>query len=154
MRGGVITEENPHGSTKTKRQQDTPHADHGDNFNGTSGTKCQRQSDQNPNHATTDREHKGFDQELRQDVPGFCAQSFTNPDFPGSFGDRHKHDVHDANAADQQTDARHAAQEQGQDRGDLVDAREGIGLVGNVKIVIVWGFFFVPDRQQIGYFGL
>ena len=41
-----------------------------------------------------------FEEELEQDVATAGANCFANTDFAGAFRDGDEHDVHDANAAD------------------------------------------------------
>src|SRR5690606_7017351 len=50
-------------------------------------------------------DHHGLDQELTNDVPLLGANGAANADFAGSFQHGRQHDVHDADAADQQRDA-------------------------------------------------
>lgn len=47
--------------------------------------------------------HDGFDEELQEDVAAAGAYSHAEADFLGALGDRHIHDVHDADAAYEQT---------------------------------------------------
>ena len=46
-------------------------------------------------------EQAGFDQELAADAPGSSAQRLAHADLARALGDRHQHDVHDADAAHQ-----------------------------------------------------
>ena len=50
-------------------------------------------------------EGDGFDQELEHHLAGTGTDGHPDADLAGSFGDRDQHDVHDADAADQQADA-------------------------------------------------
>ena len=52
-----------------------------------------------------------LDQELAQDVAVLGADGFAHADLARALGDRHQHDVHDADAAHQQGDAGDAAQQ-------------------------------------------
>ena len=47
-----------------------------------------------------------FDQELHQNGPAFRANGFADPDLARPFGHGDKHDVHDADAADEQAKGR------------------------------------------------
>ena len=61
-----------------------------------------------------------LDQELPADHRRPGAERLAQADLPGPLGDRHQHDVHDADAADQQRERRDARQQDGQrllDRG-------------------------------------
>ena len=44
-------------------------------------------------------EQDGFDEKLEDDVASFCAEGASDTDFAGAFGDAGEHDVHDADAA-------------------------------------------------------
>ena len=50
--------------------------------------------------AADDADDDGFDEKLHHDVLEGRAQGFTDADFPRPFGDGDHHDVHDADAAD------------------------------------------------------
>src|SRR5216684_5587518 len=47
----------------------------------------------------------GLEQELPGDITAARADRFAHANFAGALGDAHEHDVHDADAADEQTDA-------------------------------------------------
>jgi hypothetical protein len=47
-------------------------------------------------------ENDGFDKELREDIAAFGTEGASDADLPRPFCDSGKHDVHDADAADQQ----------------------------------------------------
>src|SRR5438128_1347248 len=59
----------------------------------------------NPDHAAEPGEGHGFDQELQKDVPSPRTDRLADADLARSFGARNEHDVHDADAADDQRDA-------------------------------------------------
>jgi len=50
-------------------------------------------------------EGDGFDEELEEDFAGACADGEADADFAGALGDGDEHDVHDADAADEEADA-------------------------------------------------
>ena len=56
-------------------------------------------------------EHDGLDQELLGDVAPLGAQGPADADLAGPLGDGRQHDVHDADAADQQRDRRDRPQD-------------------------------------------
>ena len=60
-------------------------------------------------------ESDGFDKELKQDVAGLRADGDADADLASALGDADKHDVHDADAADQERHARDGPQQQGDD---------------------------------------
>ena len=49
-------------------------------------------------------EDHGLDEELREDVTVARADGFADADLACAFGNGHEHDVHDADAADEQRD--------------------------------------------------
>ena len=63
-----------------------------------------RQCEADTDGAAEDGQDDGFDQELRQHVALERADGETNADLSGALRHRHEHDVHDPDAADQQTD--------------------------------------------------
>jgi hypothetical protein len=78
-------------------------------------------------------------QELLQDVAAARADGHAQPDLAGALGDRDQHDVHDADAADDQRD-RGDAREQGREHaGDR--AHQGLELahVADVEVVVLAG---------------
>ena len=57
-----------------------------------------------PSRPPTPGEHDRLDQELLGDVAPLGAQGAADADLAGPLGDGRQHDVHDADAADQQRD--------------------------------------------------
>ena len=55
-------------------------------------------------HATDPGEQRGLDEELREDVAVTGADRLADADLTGALGDGHQHDVHHADAADEQRD--------------------------------------------------
>ncbi len=66
------------------------------------------------------------------------AQCLCNADLARALGNRHQHDVHDADAADQQRDADHARHDGGNRAGDLLEGlEEGVGSLHEKVIRVV-----------------
>src|SRR6266702_5333557 len=63
-------------------------------------------ADQDSNHRTATADQKGFNEELPHDLALRGANRFAHADFACALLDRHQHDIHDADAADQQRDER------------------------------------------------
>ena len=61
------------------------------------------------------RHHGCLDQELLDDVAALRAQGAADADLAGALRDRRQHDVHDADAADQERDAGDRAQHEVED---------------------------------------
>ena len=77
---------------------------------GSSGRKnmmmeVMNDGDDDSQHATKKRQGHRFEEELTDDVALARADCFSNADFARALGDAHQHDVHHADAADQQTDS-------------------------------------------------
>jgi len=66
-------------------------------------------------------QHQRLDHELRQDGRPAGADGFAQTDLAGALGDRNEHDVHDADAADEQRDPHDAAGDHRNDQRDLVE---------------------------------
>ena len=56
----------------------------------------------NADEPSDDRERHGFEEELNQNVMSFCADRHANADLARSLRHADEHDVHDADAADEQ----------------------------------------------------
>ena len=76
-------------------------------------------------------EHDRLDQELLGDVAPLGPQGAANADLPGPLGDRGEHDVHDADAADQERDGGDRAQDDAELASRLL-GRQRAGRKGTV----------------------
>ena len=89
-----------------------------------------------PERAAEQTEHGGLDQELAADQARRGAQGLAQADLADAFGDGHQHDVHDPDAADQQRDAGHPTQQDGQRLVDRGGGREQRLLRGDGEVGI------------------
>ncbi len=64
------------------------------------------------------------------------AHRHARADFAGPFGDTHQHDVHDADAADHQRDARDRAEQSGHDVGRRRRRLRDFLLIAHGEIVV------------------
>ena len=71
------------------------------------------------NHAAHHAEHDGLDEELHQHIAPARADGQPQANLTRPLRDRDQHDVHDADAADQQRDAGNACQQGGHGFGGL-----------------------------------
>ena len=55
--------------------------------------------------AAHDAENHGFEEELQKDVAAAGANGFADTDFACAFGDGDEHDIHDADAANDEGNA-------------------------------------------------
>ncbi len=72
--------------------------------------------------AAEGREDEAFKEEFLEDVTGGCTDGFSDADFAGAFGDRDEHNIHDADAADDEGDAGHDG-EHARDKTEEVRSR-------------------------------
>ena len=85
---------------------------------------------------------------MQQYIATAGPKSFAQADLLGALTHRHQHDVHDADAADQQRDGTNGSKHQGEATGDRAHNREGILLGAHGKIVFPQDP--VPLAQQVG----
>ena len=76
---------------------------------GQEGRSAHAQGD--ADQAAERAQHDRLDQELEQDVTRLGAHGHPDADLAGALGHAHEHDVHDANAANQERDARDRPQQ-------------------------------------------
>ena len=67
-------------------------------------------TEQHAHNATRAGKHHGLDEELRDDVAAFGAERATDADLARALGHARKHDVHNADAADEQRDGGNRAE--------------------------------------------
>ena len=82
-------------------------------------------------------EHDGLDQELLGDVAPLGAQGAADADLAGPLGDGRQHDVHDADAADQQRDRGDRAEDDAELPGRLLGLEQQV--VGDDHVDVLLG---------------
>src|SRR5947209_4221901 len=96
----------------------------------------------------------GFDEELTLDVHGSCAEGFADADFAGALGDGDEHDVHDADAAERESEECDGSEEEGHYAEDAfgelrsferVPYPEGFFIVGIVVVALGDDSFDLSD---------
>ena len=75
------------------------------------GGEAERDAEDSPGPGQDD----GFDEELAEDVALAGPEGAADGDFAAALGDGDEHDVHDADSPDDQRDAAHRAEQQGED---------------------------------------
>ncbi len=85
---------------------------------------------------------------MGEDVPSFGADGHAESDFPGAFGDGDVHDVHDADAADEEGDACNAGEEHRHHVGRGVHHAAEFLLRSDVEVVGITGTEFVVAAEQ------
>lgn len=89
-----------------------------------------------------------FEQELQNDRFFGCTDGFANADLFCSFGDRNEHDVHHADAADEQAETR----DRDRDQADAADDAVKLGdkIIGglDVEIIRIAVFYAAPLAQN------
>src|SRR5579859_1542253 len=117
--GRVEAEEHPDGEGHTEGQADGVRRNHGLHPHDAEAAADEAHCD--PDDAPDQREEDGFDQELDQDHTLGGADRLADADLTGALGDRHQHDVHHADAADEKGDGGDGAEQDGE------------GLVGRLR---------------------
>ncbi len=112
------------------------------------GQRAYAVADREPHEPAEQAEHERFQQKLQQDVVALGADRLADADLACPLRDRHEHDVHDADAADEQRDAHDAGHD---DRDRVQDRLKGVlqlcsGL--HAEIVLVALAQFVRGAQQ------
>ena len=102
---------------------------------GSKRTKAVGESDSG--HATDAGKRNRLDQELEQHLPRPGADGEADADFPGAFGDGDEHDVHDADAADKQTNRRHPAEQRGHYLGAGTDHLGELLRIEDIEVVLL-----------------
>ena len=106
-------------------------------------------ADEDADHAARDADQDRFDQELRQNIAPFGSDTHAQADFPGAFGHRDIHDVHDADAAHEQRNARHGRQQQGHHVGRRSEHRRKLLLGADREVVFVGRLELVVGPQDL-----
>ena len=94
-------------------------------------------AERDADHAADEREHDGFHEELLENVVVGGADGFAQADLLRAFNDGHEHDVHDADAADDERDGSDRGEEERQDGRDVAEEREHVLLGLDRKIIFV-----------------
>ena len=77
------------------------------------------------------------------------AQGFAQTNFTRAFGDGNQHNIHNANAANQQTDAADGAQKQTQRCRDRVGGFQQAGLIRDRKVIRILLTQAMPQTQGL-----
>ena len=99
----------------------------------------QPEAERDADQPAEQRQHRRLDQELHEDVPLMRADGQPDADLARALGHRDQHDVHDADAADQQADGGDRAEHAGHHIGG---AGHGVGDLRHVahrEIVVAVG---------------
>ena len=94
-------------------------------------------ADRDADHAPEKCKHDRFNEKLLENVAVGCADGFSKTDFAGTFNDRYKHNVHDADTTDDERDGGDGGKEKRENRRDIAEKRENILLRLDRKIVFV-----------------
>ena len=100
-------------------------------------TVATAEADSDSYQAPDECQHQRFDQKLGEYIAVVRTQSFAQANLPCAFGDRHKHNVHNANAAHQQAYSADAAQKYRQRVGNRVGRFEQPGVGVDAEVVVV-----------------
>src|SRR5206468_3861231 len=95
--------------------------DTGVDFHREGGESTEREANQYSQRTAKSGQRGCFDQELKEYLLSRCTQGFTDADLASAARDRHHHDCHHANTADQEPYARQHDHNQEEHSGDLVE---------------------------------
>ena len=150
--GGIDAEEEADGHGEEDGDSDGVETDDGaEVVDEGGGGNCAAGAEGDAEQAADEGEGDGFDEELAEDVAAFCANGFAEPDLAGSFGDADEHDVHDADAADDEADKGDGAEEEGHCAKDVSEDGDEVGLVDDDEVVFALEGDFVAFAQEFGY---
>ena len=100
--------------------------------------ECKDVAKNEAHQATNNAENNGFKEELEHDMAGACADGFADADFACAFGDGYKHDIHDADAADDERDASNEREHAGDNREKRASWMEVVGTGNNLVILVAF----------------
>src|SRR5207247_4469205 len=89
-----------------------------------------------------------FDEELKHDVEARRAQRLPHADLARALGDGHEHDVHDADAADQQPHRAAAGEQVFERLRRLLEGRQNVRLIADLEVVVLAGADLVLAPQH------
>ena len=95
-----------------------------------------RDAENNAKQSADGTERNRFDQELGENVAPVRADGHARADFARPFGYAHEHDVHDADAANDQRNARNRAEQSSHDVGRRRCRLRDFLLIAHGKIVV------------------
>ena len=93
-------------------------------------------TDYDADDSADNRHNCGLHQELHINIVRSGADRFSDADLSSSFCYRNKHDIHDADAANNETDHGNRRQEQGQRGRNALRSRKNLALIIDLKVVI------------------
>ena len=116
----------------------------------TAEISCEAKAEHDPDDAADRAQRDRLDQKLEEDVAAMRADGQADADLARPLRHAHEHDVHDADAADDERDAGDRAEQHGHDArgggrgfGDLL-------LVADGEIVVAAGANVVALAEQLG----
>src|SRR5258708_36636 len=104
----------------------------------------------NPGRSTDEAQDHGLPEELKLDRLFRGAHGDADADLAGPLRHRHKHDVHDADAADDEGDRRDGDEENRQRATRLELGVDDVLGVPNVEVVVLVGAQMVPVAEERG----
>ena len=146
--GWVETEKDADGAADGEGEDDGVGGDYGlkvrDFADGVGGAHAAEDAED----AAEQAEGDGLDEELQEDGTALGADGHADTDFPCSFGDADQHDVHDADATDEEGHTGDGAEHEGDDAGDTGDFFCDFLLVEDVEVIWVSGGSAVALAQE------
>ena len=106
-------------------------------------------AEEKTDNTARERENKGFKEKLHENVAGAGADGFADTDFVGAFGDRDEHDIHDADAADDERNGGDEGEDAGNNREEGVGGVSDFVAIGNGEILVA-GFVVFQTGVDLG----
>ena len=79
----------------------------------------------------------GLDEELLENIGVGRADGFTQADLARALDDRYEHDIHDADAADDERNRRDCGEEQREDGRDGAEKRKNVGFGFDREVIFI-----------------
>ena len=113
---------------------------------------ARRKPEHDADEPAEQRQHEGLDQKLGQHLAFQRADREPDADLAGALGHRYQHDVHDADAADEEADRGDRAEQRRSAAGRRGHGRDDLRHVAHREIILLAGNDAPPLAQQL--FGL
>ena len=109
-----------------------------------------REAERDADDAAERRERRRLDEELREDVARARADREAHADLARPLGHRHEHDVHDADAADDERHRGDAGEQRGEHPGDRLEQRLDLARIAHGEVVVVARGDVAAAAQDLG----
>src|SRR5207253_10189316 len=133
----VEAEEDPDGRREAEGEHDRLRGDERAPLREVADRLGAGHAERDAHDAADQRERDGLDQELQKDVTPACADRHAQTDLARALGDGYQHDVHDADASDQQGHGGDRRQEIGHHPRRLLLSLEDLREIPEPEVVVL-----------------